>query len=376
MSVIKNGKEFIVLDGEATVTDKLPVGTYRVVDMGMSGRHLLKEEDDFILGDQHVFGGREEKIDTITKTYENNPESLGVLLSGAKGIGKTLFSRMLSTWAHENNTPVILVDADSGVKGIANYLDTLPSNIMIMFDEFEKNFPKEYQQQFLGLFDGMSNHKRLYVITINNILALSEYMKERPGRLLFHIRFDYPREAEIKEYLQYHIPDIGKDDLNIAVNLANINNINYDILNAMVKMLKTGFKLKDVLQDLNIASIDAIPSKHLVGEINWKYKGKTGIIPIDTWADRDNFVDNEDLYLNRFTVTTEDRDEDGELIVERISPVLRGIQIKGKGIGVDELLFENWDTDERIPDDQYKLTYNISVKPTVAAKRINYNDLI
>lgn len=374
MSVIKSGNELLFLPNEAEVMDTLQAGTYRVVDGGMSGRHLLQEDNDFVIGDQPVFGGRQGKIDVITKTYESNKESLGVLLSGDKGIGKTLFSRMLSTWAHDNDVPVVIIDEASGVRGIANYVDQLPENILVMFDEFEKNFDQDDQQQFLGLFDGMSNKKRMYVITVNNVYQLSEFMRERPGRLLFHIRFDYPDENEVEEYLSYYVKDISEENLSIAKALSSMSNVNYDILNAMVKMLLTGFDLKDVLPDLNIATPGSLPSKVVSGTIRYTINGISGETDIYANADMEDNALGRELNLDTFQAKVGTDDEDGTPIKQLITFAVSGIKIKGETVTYAKARLLDYHSDEEL-----KLNYDVHAALSSKADkvaRIDYTSLV
>lgn len=374
MSVIKSGKELLFLPNEAEVMDSLKAGTYRVVDGGMSGRHLLQEDNNFVIGNQPVFGGRQGKVDIITKTYESNKESLGVLLSGDKGIGKTLFSRMLSTWAHDNDVPVVIIDEASGVRGIANYVDQLPENILVMFDEFEKNFDKDDQQQFLGLFDGMSNKKRMYVITVNSVYELSEFMRERPGRLLFHIRFDYPDDKEVEEYLSYYVKDISEENISIAKALASMSKVNYDILNAMVKMLLTGFDLKDVLPDLNIATPDSLPDKQVTGTVRYTINGVSGETDIYTTVDMEaNALGRENNLVSFRAVTGKDED-DGTPIKALVYLAVSGIKIKGKSVSYENSRLLDYHTDEELKVD-YVVNTALSVKQDKVS-RIDYTSLV
>lgn len=374
MSLIKSGKELLFLPNEAEVMDSLKAGTYRVVDGGMSGRHLLQEDNDFVIGDQPVFGGRQGKVDVITKTYESNKESLGVLLSGDKGIGKTLFSRMLSTWAHDNDVPVVIIDEASGVRGIANYVDQLPENILVMFDEFEKNFDNDDQQQFLGLFDGMSNKKRMYVITVNSVYELSEFMRERPGRLLFHIRFDYPDDKEVEEYLSYYVKDISEENISIAKALASMSKVNYDILNAMVKMLLTGFDLKDVLPDLNIATPDSLPDKQVTGTVRYTINGISGETDIYTTVDMEaNALGRENNLVSFRAVTGKDED-DGTPIKALVYLAVSGIKIKGKSVSYENSRLLDYHTDEELKVD-YVVNTALSIKQDKVS-RIDYTSLI
>lgn len=265
MAVVEANGQWILMDGSGMTThETLPAGTY-MLRAGMMGINLVSAGEDFVIGEnEEVFGGREQKIDMINKAYDASESSTGVLLSGGKGIGKTLFSRMLATKAIEKGMPVVLVDHKSGGANIIDIIGQLPDNTMVMFDEFEKVFDAEDQERLLGMFDGTSTKKRLFVITMNRVDKASTYLLDRPGRFLFHLRFEAPNEKEIAEYLNAKVGNISKEDLQTVFNLSKVIEVNYDILNALAKMMNLGFRVREVLKDLNIASSGGTKLKYKV----------------------------------------------------------------------------------------------------------------
>ena len=137
MSIINFGTNYMILGEDAKVIDKLPIATYRINFSMDSGYSLNKVESDFtIKNTQEVFGNREPKVEMIEKAFLSSDSSIGVLLTGEKGIGKTLFARMVSTNMARQGIPAVIVDGNSigKVSSLSRYLDTLPSNIRIMFD--------------------------------------------------------------------------------------------------------------------------------------------------------------------------------------------------------------------------------------------------
>lgn len=257
MSVIEAGDEWLLLDGSSLIThETLPARTYKV-RASMMGLKLVSADEEFVISDnEEIFGGREDKVEMIKKTYDASETSVGVLLSGKKGIGKTLFARMLATEAIKMGMPVVLIDHKSGGSNIVDLVASLPENVMVMFDEFEKVFDKDAQEELLGMFDGTSSKKRMFVITLNTIGRTSQFLLDRPGRFLFHLRFDSPSDEQIEEFLTTKVADLAEEDLIASKNLASVMDINYDILNALARMLNLGYHVGEVLADLNIASAD------------------------------------------------------------------------------------------------------------------------
>ena len=87
MTYISTGTTYRVFDESLKTYDTLPVGTYRVSFSDMSGFFLTKIED-IGPGTEKVYGNHNERIDRILRSYNSFTRSLGVLLSGDKGMGK------------------------------------------------------------------------------------------------------------------------------------------------------------------------------------------------------------------------------------------------------------------------------------------------
>lgn len=258
---IKVGTRVRVYDGSVTTNDHLEVGTYKV-DFNPNDGYSLVQTDDLTTGTDKVYGTHERKVAKVFNTYHRHGNSLGVMLSGDKGQGKTLFLRMLSEKALYHRLPVVLVNA--AFPGIANFLDTL-GECMIVFDEFEKVFPRDhgedgdnFQNQFLPLFDGASRQKRLYCITVNQVHDLSEYLHNRPGRFHYHLRFEYPGADAIREYLVDQSPEATPETVEAAVRFANQAKINYDHLRAIALEINNDptIPFEELIEDLNIKNTE------------------------------------------------------------------------------------------------------------------------
>lgn len=261
-NIIQAGNDFMFPGTSVKVLQKLPVETYHVTFNPMSGFGLEKLESNFTVPENtKVFGGRDVKVKMVEDVYRESPKSIGVMLTGNKGIGKTLFACMVSAKMQEAfSMPTIIVDSTSGARHsaqLAEYIDTLPSNLLIMFDEFEKMVDKEEQQGFLGLFDGMSTNKRLYMITANNDNGVNQYFKGRPGRFFFDFKFSYLNPSEVVEYVKYYYPELEKSEEEYLSELARMFDINYDKLNALTTLRKVGYSFYEGVQNLNLELIQS-----------------------------------------------------------------------------------------------------------------------
>lgn len=253
-AIIKTGNTFRIYDSSVETFNQLPLGTYKVQFVPMEGFSLQRVED-LTQGGEKVYGDHEKRLQRILSSYSRFDRSMGVMLSGDKGMGKSLMIRMLADKARDElGVPVIIVDQDAG--GIADFIDSLGESLVI-FDEFEKTFPTagengNRQHQFLGLFDGVSTHQRLYAITVNDLHDLSGFLINRPGRFHYHLRFDYPDAEQVRMYLHDQAPGASDQEIEHVVVFSRKVNLNYDHLRAIAFELNTGEPFYDIIGDLNI----------------------------------------------------------------------------------------------------------------------------
>ena len=259
-TIVSSGNTYRLYDSAVKTHEVLPVGTYQIDFSPLSG-YSLNRIDDLKVGDEHVYGDHPRLVKRVLRTYQTGSRSLGLLMSGEKGMGKSLMLRMTAEETQrELGLPVIIVKKNS--PGIAEFIDTIAEAIVV-FDEFEKVFPSDdnegdnQQHQFLSLFDGMSTQKRLYVLAINKIDKVSEYLVNRPGRFHYHLRFDYPKTAQVREYLTSEAPNAEKEQIEAAVAFSQKVNLNYDHLRAIAFELNLGDPFEDFISFLNIKRVTA-----------------------------------------------------------------------------------------------------------------------
>lgn len=263
MKVINTGNVFNLYGDNLKVHDKLPAQCYTVRFSKDSGFYLEKHSDIEIKEDK-IYGVHVQKVDKVLRSYKNFNRNLGVILSGDKGIGKSLFAKMLSIKAIQNGLPLIIVE--QYIPGIASYIESIEQEVCVLFDEFDKTFgntcksddEEETMEQasLLSLFDGMAQGKKLFVITCNNLNNISDYLVNRPGRFHYHFRFEYPTAQEITQYLQDKVNKEYWGEIDKVVAFAGKTRINYDCLRAITFELNSGEFFENAIQDLNIINCE------------------------------------------------------------------------------------------------------------------------
>ena len=262
MNIVKSGDNYQIYGNSVETFKKLPVGTFDVNFHKMMGFYL-SERNNLFANEEKIYGNTIKKTEKVLKSFELSNRNFGLILSGEKGIGKSLFVRILSEKAINKSLPVLI--CNHYYPGIADFLSEIDQEIVVIFDEFEKTFCEtdcgDPQEEMLSLFDGMDNGKKLFVITCNEIRDLNEYLLNRPGRFHYHIIINQPGAEEIREYLKDKLDEKYWFNIEKIVKFSFGVKITYDILRALSFDLNQGYNLAETLEDLNIQNTQPIRFK-------------------------------------------------------------------------------------------------------------------
>lgn len=257
MKIVNTGEQYDFYGDSLKVYDVLPAQTYQVIFSPKEGFHLGKYSE-VDTSEPKIYGPHVVKVEKVFNAYKSMTRNLGVILSGAKGIGKTLFAKLLAQKALEEGYPLIVVDAY--YPGIASFLEQIDQKVMILFDEFEKTFKKvdgvEPMNEMLPLFDGLTGGNKLFVVTCNEIRGLNDFLVNRPGRFHYHFRFEYPLPEEIADYLHDKLSEEYYREIPAVINFSRKVSLNFDCLRAIAFELNTGLSFPEAIKDLNILDLN------------------------------------------------------------------------------------------------------------------------
>lgn len=257
MKTITNNGMIRILPGNAGIADFLEPRPYQLLYDQNIGPFLVPAS---LQEASPIFGPMKGKEKKVFDAYDRHSSNTGIILSGEKGLGKSLFSRSLAHIAMERGMPIIMVD--SRARDIATFIATLDQPTMFLLDEFEKHFKIRDlngdedtggQLQFLSLLDGTDGAKRLVVITCNDTYDLSQFFLDRPGRFYYNLQFTYPGAEEAREFIRYCGLEGHDEEVQRLSSLGTLIGFSYDALRAIVEELKVGYSLDETLADLNVA---------------------------------------------------------------------------------------------------------------------------
>ena len=255
----------IIPDGAIDIQSKLPPATYFLKfekSPQFQGFYLERGSDFGTVG--KVYGDLKSRTDRIIKTYMDRQKrnvNTGVLLSGIKGSGKTLQSKMVSNaLLTKHKIPTIVVADSFDTAFLSLWLKDLSDPCLIMFEEFEKLYASrgekgrfvshrdeleestsarmnlvDRQDGLLSLLDGVFNSNKLFIFTCNSVGHVNDLLINRPGRVWYHFKYSGLEEDVIRAYCEEKMknPAHIKDVMQIADYLDE--GFTFDILQSVVE---------------------------------------------------------------------------------------------------------------------------------------------
>lgn len=248
---VRSGSRFSVTSENALdIHQALPAATYTVKFDQFTSTFFLEIIDNFEVGGK-IYGDTNKTTDRILRTFASRDNSTGVMLTGEKGSGKTLQAKILSVEARKAGIPTIVINAPWCGEAFNVFIQSIEQPTVILFDEFEKVYGREEQEQMLTLLDGVYPSKKLFVLTCNDKYRVNEHMKNRPGRIFYRVDYTGLPTDFIVEYCEDNLKNLEHVDALCRLATA-FGEFNFDILKAMVEeMNRYGETPAEVINVLN-----------------------------------------------------------------------------------------------------------------------------
>ncbi len=258
------------------IQDSLAPGNYNLIFDQREGYYLTRKED-FKLPEK-IYGDCNKLSDKYLNTFKSKSRSLGILLCGEKGSGKTLLAQSLCL---KSNLPVIFITEPFSGPDFNDFIANITQEVVIFFDEYEKVYRSknytETQDTLLGILDGNFSCKKLFILTSNEE-HISSYMTNRPSRIYYKKVYTGLEINELSEIVDYEL--INKDNKEELIKICtSIGKVNIDLVRSLIEeMNRYNETASEAVKNLNIDfealeySIEITNKKNEIVYTQSKYK--------------------------------------------------------------------------------------------------------
>lgn len=158
-----------------------------------------------------IFGAKvRASIETIYTTFTRRQQSMGTILSGKMGSGKTVTAEALCNKVIKSGGVVIQINTPMSAKMLEMLRPAAGKNCVFYFQEFSVNYSKYDNQdkkvdqgKMLEFFSSQSLAKSFFILTLNDVDTLTPLLIERPGRFLFHVKYQGIDMQTLEEVLTH-----------------------------------------------------------------------------------------------------------------------------------------------------------------------------
>lgn len=226
----------IAPDFSGIALDRVPAGYYRIAASQDIGFYLA-EVEPLQVADK-IYGDLLKHLPRIEAAFaEITDKPISVMLEGLKGSGKSLLMKTLAKrFVEQEDGIVLLCNAPFVGDGYFEFLQKISQKKIVLMDEFDKVYnDKDARNQILTLLDGNFASHTMFVLTMNANLGGGgfEFFHNRPGRVMFNIKFKGVPEDAIRGYAEDHLHD--KSRVADVVNFVRrFTDFNMDMLSKLV----------------------------------------------------------------------------------------------------------------------------------------------
>lgn len=249
---MKSGNTFRIATKESMdLHEQLPAGNY-VVKQDPYENFYIEQIESFDVPTK-MYGDTVRNTERIINSFWDRDKSTGVMLVGEKGSGKTLLSKNICIELAKQYVPTIVINHPWVGDKFNTLIQSIQQPCIVMFDEFEKVYNSEEQEELLTLLDGIYSSKKLFMLTSNDKWRVDSHMRNRPGRIFYMVNFTGLDEAFIREYCYDNLLSDAKT-VDTIVSIASVfGAFNFDMLKALIEeMMRYNETPQEAMRILNV----------------------------------------------------------------------------------------------------------------------------
>ena len=246
----------IAPDFSGVALDRVPAGYYRIGFNPDAGFYLAEVEALQVA--PKIYGGLLEHLPRIEAAFaESTDKPISVMLAGLKGSGKSLLMKSLANRFVEQEDGIVLM-CNSAFTGddYFEFLQKITQKKIVLMDEFDKVYkdPND-RNNILTLLDGNFASHTMFILTMNADLGSGnfEFFHNRPGRIMFSIKFKGVSAEAIKAYAEDHLNDQSKV-MEVVAFVKRFTDFNMDMLSKLVNEINycPTSSLEEITEYLNV----------------------------------------------------------------------------------------------------------------------------
>ena len=246
----------IAPDFSGVALDRVPAGYYRIGFNPDAGFYLAEVEALQVA--PKIYGGLLEHLPRIEAAFaESTDKPISVMLAGLKGSGKSLLMKSLANRFVEQEDGIVLMcnSAFTG-DGYFEFLQKITQKKIVLMDEFDKVYkdPND-RNNILTLLDGNFASHTMFILTMNADLGSGnfEFFHNRPGRVMFSIKFKGVSPEAIKAYAEDHLHDQTKV-MEVVAFVKRFTDFNMDMLSKLINEINycPTATLEEITEYLNV----------------------------------------------------------------------------------------------------------------------------
>lgn len=230
---LKQGNSYNVFAHDSLdLASRLPAKNF-VVKMDRNETLYLEQVDEFNITGK-LYGDVTRNAERILNTFDHRPNATGVMLSGEKGSGKTLLSKLITIEGAKLGYPTVIINQPWKGDEFNTLIQTINQPAIVLFDEFEKVYDKDDQEEILTLLDGVFPSKKLFILTCNDKWRVDIHMRNRPGRIFYMLDFSGLDHDFIREYCTDNLNN--QEYIETICKISSLfDQFNFDMLKALVE---------------------------------------------------------------------------------------------------------------------------------------------